>query len=400
MKNFSFKIDCEDGKTKARVCRIKTKHGKVTTPVFIPVATNAVVKALTPDDMKNLGAEILMVNTFHLYLKLGLDIIKEYKGLHEFMKWDRPLMTDSGGFQAFSLGFGLEHGVGKISNIFPEEGIERPKPKNEKFAYVDDRGISFRSPYDGKKIFLTPELSIKIQETLGADVILALDECTSPLNDYEYTKEAMERTHDWAKICLQTKTSDQAIFGIVQGGEYKDLREESAKFISSLPFDGIAIGGSLGKSKKDMHKVLEWTVPLLPKNKPRHLLGIGYVDDFFDCIERGVDMFDCVIPTRLARTGFLFIPPEEGGNVKNKFRIDIGQSRFKSDKTPVARNCECYTCSNFSKAYLRHLYMTKELTYYRLASLHNLNFFLRLIEKIREAVKENEFLKLKEEWLK
>lgn len=399
MSDFSFEIFHEDSSSRARAGKIKTKHGEIKTPVFIPVATHGSVRSLTSDDMKDLRAEILLGNTYHLNLRPGIDVIENYSGLHNFMKWHGPIITDSGGFQAFSLGFGLEHGVGKISNIFPDESVEKLKPKNEKFVHINDDGIAFRSPYDGKKLFLTPQLSIKIQEALGSDIILALDECTSPLNDFEYTKQAMYRTHKWAQICIQAKTTDQALFGIVQGGEYKDLREESAKFISSLPFSGLAIGGSLGKSKKDMHKILDWTVPLLPKDKPRHLLGIGNIDDFFNCIERGIDMFDCVAPTRLARAGYVFISPEEGGNMKNKFRIDIERSRFKNDKAPIDKNCECYTCSNYDKAYLRHLCVAKELTYYRLASIHNLNFFLRLIERIRESIEENEFMKLKKEWL-
>ncbi|MBU5689079.1 MAG: tRNA guanosine(34) transglycosylase Tgt [Candidatus Aenigmarchaeota archaeon] len=400
MSFFEFKIEYESQESKARLGEIKTKHGKIKTPVFLPVATNASVKSLTSEDMNDLDAEILMANTYHLFLRPGLEVIKEFGGLHKFMNWKKPIMTDSGGFQAFSLGFGIEHGVGKISNIFPDEAKERPKPKGEKFAFVNDKGVTFYSPYDGKKILLTPELSIEIQETLGSDIMLVLDECTSPLNDYEYTLNSLKRTHKWAELCLKTKKTDQALFGIVQGGEYKDLREESAKFISSLDFDGIAIGGSLGKSKKDMHKILDWAIPLLNREKPRHLLGIGTVEDFFNCIERGIDSFDCVSPTRLARAGFLYIYPEDGGNVKNKFRIDIGKSIYKKDNSSISENCNCYTCKNYTKAYLRHLYMAKELSYYRLASIHNIHFFLNLIKDIRKAIKEENFLELKKIWLK
>jgi len=341
----------------------------------------------------------LMANTYHLFLRPGLDVIEKFGGLHKFMNWNKHLMTDSGGFQAFSLGFGIEHGVGKISNIFPEEAKERPKPKGEKFAFVSDKGVTFYSPYDGKKILLTPELSVKIQEALGSDIMLALDECTSPLNDYEYTRQSLMRTHKWAQICLNAKQSDQALFGIVQGGEYKELREESAKYISSLPFDGFAIGGSLGKSKKDMHRILEWTIPLLAKEKPRHLLGIGTVEDFFNCIERGIDTFDCVSPTRLARAGFLYIYPSDGGTAKGKFRIDIGKSAFKNDDSPISNSCNCYTCKNYTRAYLRHLYMARELSYHRLASIHNIHFFLNLIKDIRHSIKEERFFELKREWL-
>ncbi|MCS7135068.1 MAG: tRNA guanosine(34) transglycosylase Tgt [Candidatus Aenigmarchaeota archaeon] len=397
--SFEFEIKYESEECNARLCEIKTKHGKIHTPVFLPVATNASVKSLTSEDMLSLEAEILMANTYHLFLRPGIEIIESFNGLHKFMNWHRPIMTDSGGFQAFSLGFGIEHGVGKISNIFPDEAKEKPKPRGEKIAFVNDKGVTFYSPYDGKKIILTPELSIKIQQVLGSDIMLVLDECTSPLNDYEYTKQSLLRTHKWAEICLKTRETDQALFGIVQGGEYKELRLESAKFISSLSFDGIAIGGSLGKSKKDMHRILDWVIPLLPK-KPIHLLGIGAVEDFFECIERGIDMFDCVSPTRLARAGFLYIHPSDGGNVKNKFRVDIGKSAFKKDDTPISKECNCYTCKNYTKAYLRHLFMTKELSYYRLASIHNLHFFLELMREIRKAIKEERFLELKKSWLK
>jgi len=399
MPAFDFKIEKQNEECLARLGEIKTRHGKIKTPVFLPVATNASVKALTSEDMKSLNAEILMANTYHLFLRPGLEVIEAFRGLHKFMNWQKPIMTDSGGFQAFSLGFGIEHGVGKISNIFPDEAVGGPKPKGEKQAFVSDKGITFYSPYDGKKIFLTPELSIKIQQTLNSDIMLVLDECTSPLNDYDYTKQSLSRTHKWAEQCLKAKESDQALFGIVQGGAYKDLREESSRFISSLPFDGIAIGGSLGKSKRDMHNILEWTIPLLPEEKPRHLLGIGAVEDFFNSIERGIDMFDCVSPTRLARAGFLFIHPSDGGTMKNKFRIDIGKSGYKKDDSPISESCECYTCKNYSKAYLRHLYMAKELSYHRLASIHNVHFFLSLIEEIRKAIKEDSFFELKAKWL-
>ncbi len=399
MSFFDFKVEHESQECRARAGKIKTSHGYINTPAFLPVATNASVKSLTSEDMHALEAEILMANTYHLFLRPGLEVIEEFGGLHKFMNWDKPLMTDSGGFQAFSLGFGIEHGVGKISNIFPEEARQMPKPRGEKFAFVNDKGVSFYSPYDGKKIFLTPELSIKIQQTLGSDIMLVLDECTSPLNDYEYTSKSLERTHKWAEVCFKTKETDQALFGIVQGGAYKDLREKSAKFISSIDFDGFAIGGSLGKSKKDMHNILDWTIPLLPLNKPRHLLGIGAVEDFFNAIERGIDMFDCVSPTRLARAGFLYIYPSDGGSIKNKFRIDIGKSVYKKDKEPISNECKCYTCKNYSKSYLRHLYMAKELSYHRLASIHNVHFFLELMKNIRKAIKEDEFLELKKEWV-
>jgi len=395
--SFGFKIAKESEKCSARAGIVKTPHGNFRTPVFVPVATTATVRALSSEDLENLGAEAILSNTYHLHLRPGDKLIRKLGGLHKFMSWDKPIITDSGGFQAFSLGFGMEHGVGKIGSFFPRN---MSAGKNRKFAFVDNFGVSFKSPIDGKKIRLTSEKSIGIQENLGADIILAFDECTSPLSDYNYTKLAMVRTHQWAEECLKHhKNKKQALFGIVQGGAYKELRQKSSKFIASLGFDGYAVGGSLGKSKKEMHNILGWVVPLLGNEKPRHLLGIGGVDDLFNCIERGIDMFDCVSPTRWARRGCVYISPEDGGNKENKFRMNIKRARFREDKKPISRNCGCYACRNLSRAYLRHLCTANELLYFRLASLHNLNFVLRLVDEMRDSIKEDKFLKLKKNWL-
>jgi queuine tRNA-ribosyltransferase len=399
MAKFSFKITKEDKKTRARTGIIKTQHGSFKTPCFIPVATAATVRALDNKDLKDLKAEVILANTYHLHLRPGDKLIKKLGSLHKFMNWNKPILTDSGGFQAFSLGFGMEHGIGKIGSIFPEK-IKHIKSKNEKLAVIDNNGVIFRSPFSGEKIRLTPRKSMEIQSNLGSDIIMAFDECTSPLSNYKYTKQALKRTHDWALQCLKYKDKKQALFGIVQGGAYKDLRIESSKFINSLDFEGHAIGGSLGKDKKDMHNILKWCIPLLDRKKPVHLLGIGAVEDLFESIERGIDMFDCVAPTRWARRGYLYIPPAEKGNKKNKFRINISRGKFKEDKNPVDITCNCYACKNFSKAYLRHLYMANEISYFRLASLHNLNFILRLMDKIRDSIKNGYFKKLKKEWLK
>src|SRR3989338_4353197 len=296
MKNLKFEITARDTNSRARCGILELAHGKVETPIFVPVGTQATVKTLTPHDLYEMDAQIILSNTYHLYLRPGEELIAKQSGLHGFMNWNKPIMTDSGGFQAFSLGFALEHGVGKIGNIFPDEephAKEKRPPKN-KLAKITEEGVKFISHIDASKHMLTPEKSIEIQEKLGADIILAFDECTSPLSTYEYTKESLERTHRWAVRSMNTKKSKQAFFGIVQGGAYKDLREESTKFISSLPFYGYAIGGSLGKSKKKKHQVLDWTIPLLQDDMPRHLLGIGGIDDIFECVERGIDMFDCV----------------------------------------------------------------------------------------------------------
>jgi len=394
--SFGFRVINKDKKSEARTGLVKTSHGNFRTPAFVPVATAATVRALSSGDMEELGAEVLLANTYHLHIRPGDKLIKKMGGLHKFMSWSKPIITDSGGFQAFSLGFGMEHGVGKIGNFFPKN---KKAEKNEKLADVDSKGVSFKSPIDGSKIKLTPKSSIDIQQNLGADIILAFDECTSPFSDYSYTKLAMIRTHQWAEECLKTHNKKQALFGIVQGGAYRELRLKSAKFISSLDFDGYAVGGSLGRSKDDMHKILEWVIPLLGDDKPRHLLGIGGIDDLFNSIERGIDMFDCVSPTRWARRGCLYIGPKEGGNTKNKFRMNIGRARFKEDKKPISMDCGCYTCKNYSRAYLRHLHLANELLYFRLASLHNINFILRLMDNIKQSIRENSFSRLKKKWL-
>lgn len=379
---------------KARAGILKTSHGIVHTPNLIPVATQASIKSLTPEDLERLKIEIIIANTFHLYLRPGHDTINKIGGLHKFMSFKKSIMTDSGGFQAFSLGFGLEHGVGKILNN------QKIKPSKNKLASIEDDGIIFRSPIDNSKHKLTPELSIKVQEKLCADIIYALDECTSPLSDYKYTKESLERTHRWEKECLEIHKTKQALFGIVQGGEFKDLRTRSAEFISSLDFDGYGIGGVFGKSKKHMYNVIDWSIKPLDETKPRHLLGIGAIEDIFECVERGVDLFDCVSPTRLARLGYLFISPSEKGNKENKFRIRISNPKYKLDKKPIDKNCECYTCKNFSKAYLRHLFILNDLTYHRLATYHNLFFYTDLFKQIRSSIHKDKFSKLKKYWLK
>ncbi len=395
-----FEILKKDKSSRARIGKIITKRGSFETPAFIPVATAATIRALDNDDIKKLGSGVVLANTYHLHLRPGDKIIKKLGGLHKFMNWDKPIVTDSGGFQAFSLGFAIEHNVGKIANNYLDITSKKHKHVNhKKFAHIDDKGVSFRDPIHGHKLKLTPKSSMEIQSNLGSDIIFAFDECTSPLSNKTYTAKALQRTHRWAKECLKYYNKQQALFGIVQGGEYKDLRIKSAKFMAKLPFDGFGIGGSLGKSKDDMHNILKWTIPLLPKNKPRHLLGIGAVEDLFNAVERGIDMFDCVAPTRWARRGHVYITPKAQGTKKNKFRFNIENKRYETDKKPIDKTCNCYACKNHSRAYLRHLFKASELTYFRLASIHNLNFILRLMENIRNSIKENNFKKLKKEWL-
>ena len=394
MTKLNFKVTSEDKNARAGI--LKLKHGTVKTPELMPVATKATVKALTTDDLNSLGAQILICNTYHLMLQPNADVIEKMGGLHKFMNWDKPLVTDSGGFQAFSLGLGKEHAVGKM--YFPGEEYINNKPKGKSIAQINDKEIRFRSIYDNSRQFLTPEKSIRVQEKLGADMILVLDECTSPLSGKEYTAKSMERTHKWAEECLNVHQTDQALVGIVQGGHWQDLRENSAKYIASLDFDSYAIGGSLGKSKKDMHNVLEWVVPHIPKNKPRHLLGIGVVEDIFESVERGVDLFDCVSPTRIARSGYAHIRPPIGTK-KNKYRFKLKSIKNRADKQPIDPNCKCKVCKNYSRAYICHLLKTEELLGYNLLSFHNVYFMLELMREIREAIEQGEFQKLKKEWL-
>ena len=394
MTKLKFNVTSRD--KNARTGILKLKHGTVNTPELMPVATKATVKALTTDDLNSLGAQLLICNTYHLMLQPNADVIAKIGGLHKFMNWDRPLVTDSGGFQAFSLGLGKEHAVGKM--YFPGEEYTNNKPKGKSIAQINDKGIRFRSIYDNSRQFLTPEKSIRVQEKLGADMILVLDECTSPLSGKDYTARSMERTHKWAKECLELHKTDQALVGIVQGGHWQDLREKSASCIASLGFDSYAIGGSLGKSKKDMHNVLDWVVPHLPEDKPRHLLGIGVVEDIFESVERGVDLFDCVSPTRIARSGYAHIRPPIGTK-KNKYRFKLKSIKNRTDKKPIDPNCKCKVCKNYSRAYICHLLKTEELLGYNLLSFHNVYFMLELMREIREAIEQGEFQKLKKEWL-
>ncbi len=384
----SFRVEQQDSQSRARAGVLTLPHGEVLTPVFMPVGTQATVKGLTPVELEALGAQIVLANTYHLYLRPGPELVAALGGLHALMAWERPILTDSGGFQVFSLGFGREHGVGKIAKTFPAEaggGVQASAGGrgHARLTRVDEDGVTFTSHIDGSPHRLTPERSIRIQEDLGADVILAFDECTSPLAGYEYTRQALARTHRWAERCLAARQpTPQALFGIVQGGEYQDLREESARFIASLPFDGVAIGGSLGQSKADMHRVLDWTVPHLPDAWPRHLLGIGEPEDLFAGVARGVDMFDCVAPTRLGRHGVLYVP--DG-------RLHIDNAAYREDPAPIQDGCDCYTCRHFSRAYLRHLFVANEMLGPRLATIHNLRFLVRLVEEMRQSILAGRF---------
>jgi tRNA-guanine transglycosylase len=393
---FSFRVLARDPDSRARTGRIETRRGPVDTPCLVPVATAASVRALSPDDLEALGVPCVLANTFHLHLRPGDENIRRLGGLHEFMAFPGPILTDSGGFQAFSLGFAMEHGVNKLGTVFPGgHAAGEPKPK---LAWVTDEGVRFRSPVDGSELFLDPELSMRIQANLGAEIIMAFDECTSPLSDRAYTAEALERTHRWAEESLEHHDGSQALFGIVQGGWFEDLRRASAEFIAARPFPGIAIGGSLGRSKEDMHAILDWVVPMLD-DRPRHLLGIGEIEDLFDGTARGIDTFDCVNPTRIARRGTLFLGPRGGGSRKNRHRLNIRRREFAEDAGPIDPSCSCPACRSASRAYLRHLFLAKEASYLRLATLHNVHFVLRLMESVRQSIREGRFGELRREWL-
>lgn len=351
---FAFGIQATDGRARAGV--FTTPHGDLATPVFAPVGTQATVKTLTPAQLDELGASLVLANTYHLYLRPGDDLINELGGLHEFMQWPKPLLTDSGGFQVFSL---------------------------SETRKIDDEGVTFKSHVDGSMHRLTPERSIKIQNNLGADIIMAFDECSDP-TDADYSRIAMERTHRWAERSLKAhQRSDQALFGIVQGGVDADLRAQSAQFISSLPFPGLAIGGlSVGETKREMYHTLDLVTPLLPADKPRYLMGVGTPEDLIEGVRRGIDFFDCVLPTRLARHHAAFSP--EG-------RLNLMNATFARDARPIDATCDCYTCRNFTRAYLRHLVMAKELLAGTLVSIHNLRALIRLMEQIRAYIAAGSF---------
>lgn len=383
-----FKILKKSKRSLARVGYLQTSHGVVETPSLVPVATQAAVKALTSEQLKETKSQILIANTFHLRLKPGENIVESQGGLHKFMNWQKPLMTDSGGFQVFSLGFGKEFGTGKILKNKSAREIKKGQPaqndlrieagRQSKFLKITNEGVYFRSFVDGAKIFLGPKESIKIQEQLGADIIFSFDECTSPLADYKYTKRSLDKTHRWAKVCLEAHKTKQALFGIVQGGKFKDLRIESAKFIGSLPFDGFGIGGEFGDDKRIMAKMLNWVIKELPEEKPRHLLGIGYLEDIPKIIKEGVDLFDCIVPTHYARRGVAFTSQGE---------LDLKKQTFLKSKERLDKNCSCFVCQNYSKSYISHLLRAKEITPLSLLTFHNLYFFNTYIESIRNKIK-------------
>jgi len=403
---FSFNLDCERGA--ARVARYRTPHGVIETPAFVAVGTQAAIKTLSPEEAADAGVQVLFANTYHLYLRPGQETVAAAGGLHRFMAWDGPIMTDSGGFQVFSLGASLEHGVGKIANIFPGEagGALKGGRRGKSLVRVEEERVTFKSHLDGKSHVFTPEKSMLIQRALGADMILAFDECTSPLHDRAYTGQSAERTHRWAERCLNYFAATpprhgypQVLYGIVQGGAFEDIRRQSARIIAGMGFEAIAIGGNLGRTKAAMHQVIEWTVAELPRDRPRHLLGIGDVPDLFEAVARGCDTFDCVSPTRNARNGGLLRRFDDDGRPLPKFRLNIRNACYADDHRPVEPACACYTCRNYSRAYIRHLFIANEPLGPRLATIHNLHFMNRLLADMRAAIRAGCFDDLKQEWL-
>lgn len=375
-----FKITKKSKKSKARLGILKTPHGIVETPCLVGVATQATVKALTAEQTRQCKSQLLICNTYHLHIRPGADVVKNAGGLHKFMNWQGGLMTDSGGFQVFSLGFGKDYGVGKTFRDdvdgAKKEIIAGQQPKD---IQITKDGVWFKSYLDGRKIFLGPKESMAIQEKLGADIIFAFDECTPTLSNYDYAKKSLEKTHDWAKQCLKYKKSKQALYGIVQGSKFKDLREESAKFINSLGFDGYGIGGDLGESKTGTDQVLKWVIPFLDEKKPRHLLGIGKLEDMELIIKNGVDTFDCTVPTHYARRGVAFT---------SKGKIDIEKTQYLKDKKPLDPKCDCPVCKIYKRNYICHLFRAKELVAFQLLTTHNLYYFNKQVEKIREKIKK------------
>ncbi len=433
MKAIKFKIEKRLPGTLARVGLITTPHGIIKTPSFVVVGTKATVKAMTPKQVEDAGAQVVLANTYHLYLQPGDEIIRDAGGLNKFMNWDGPSMTDSGGFQVFSLGVAYGKEISKVISVKDPSFLisERSSVLDgvPKLATIGNDGVSFRSHIDGSLHYITPEKSIEIQHNLGADIILAFDECTSPTEDDKYQKEALGRTHAWAKRSLERhkeleklKTNPkqmfsndshsslnalikldvayvkespilnsfpQALFGIVQGGRSKILRQESAKIIGEMDFDGYGIGGSF--AKEDMSSAVKWVNEILPEEKPRHLLGIGEPEDLFIGVENGVDLFDCVAPTRLARNGTLYT--KDG-------KINIMNAKFVKDFKKIDDSCNCDTCTNYTRAYLSHLFRAKEMQAGTLSSIHNVHFITNLVARMRQSILDNNFLEFKEKFIK
>ncbi len=401
-KPIQFNIIKEHSNGYARVGELVTPHGVIKTPAFIPVGTKATVKSLTPEQVASLGAQAVLANTYHLYLEPGEGVMQKAGGIQQFMNWHGPTITDSGGFQVFSLGAAFGHSISKITKgnedeiMLPmeQEVVEGKKRSNAGKARIDENGVTFRSHIDGTAHYFTPERSIEIQHAIGADIIFAFDECTSPMEGEHYQKRSLDRTHRWAKRCVDFHKSSpnaerQALYAVVQGGRFEHLRKESAEFLASMDFDGFGIGGSF--AKEDMKSSVLWTNEYLPKDKPRHLLGIGEVEDLFMGVEHGCDTFDCVAATRIARNGQVYTL--DG-------KVNLMNEPFKQDFSPIHEGCDCYTCQNFTRAYLSHLFRGKEMLAATLATIHNLRFIVRLVDQMRESLLNDTLEEFRDSFLK
>ena len=413
---FSFELIKTSKECQARVGKMITPHGEVQTPVFMPVGTQGTVKAMTPEELIGLGAEIVLGNTYHLSLRPGHEVIKKLGGLHKFMHWNGPILTDSGGFQVFSLGRIVSRQLSAVSKTDDRQPTTDDTIISSK---VTEEGVRFRTPIDGgREHFLTPELTVEIQETLGSDIMMVLDECLPHGEDEATTRESAELSLRWAARCLTARKGDNALFGIVQGGMYKHLRGEyierlmdigifchpcgnrDSEYSHEIPayagmtkrgFDGYALGGlSVGEPNELMYKITEHCTKSLPKDKPRYLMGVGTPEDLLECIERGIDMFDCVMPSRNGRTGSVMTA---------KGDLNVKNARFRDEPNPPDADCGCYTCRNYSMAYIRHMFMCNEILGARLATIHNLHFYLNLIREVRSAIAEDRFLEFKKAFI-
>lgn len=392
-KNFSFVIIARLKAGHGRAGIMHTPHGDIKTPAFIPVGTQASLKALTPEQLASTGAQAVLANAYHLYLRPGPDVLDAAGGLGKFMNWQGPSFTDSGGFQVMSLGVGFK----KIIDM-DGSGDSQVVAKKDKLAWIDNQGVTFKSHLDGSSHRFTPEISMQIQHKLGADIIFAFDELTTLHHSRKYQEESLEqRTHPWAKRCiiehykLTKQRCDkpyQALFGVVQGANYEDLRRQSASFLANQDFDGFGLGGAF--TKHNIGEITGWMAEELPEDKPRHMLGISEPNDIFDCIENGADTFDCVSPARVGRNGALYLPSG---------RINIAGKKYELDFKPLDAKCDCYTCENYSRAYLRHLFKAKEMLASTLATIHNERFIVRLVDDIRQSIIDDNFNEFKSDWL-
>lgn len=360
-----FELQAKDGETKARAAKVTTAHGVFHTPIFMPVGTQATVKSVLPKDLEELGAEIILANTYHLYIRPGIDIIKQFNGIHRFMNWKRPLLTDSGGFQVFSL---------------------------SRLREISEEGVKFHSPIDGREVFLSPEIVMEIQEAIGSDIAMIFDECPPATKDRDVIQKACDITTRWAKRAKKAhKLETQALFGIVQGGVYPDMRLAHMKEMLDIGFDGYALGGlCVGESKEETFKIFSEVVPELPEDKPRYLMGVGTPLDFLEAVESGADMFDCVTPTRYARNGTAFT---------HSGLVVVRNSKYATDEAPLDEKCDCYACANFSRAYLRHLFNTDEMLGPQLVSIHNIHFFVNFLKAMRSRILEGTFKAFKQDFI-